>query len=148
MPSFSTNCKRCPRLAAFLKQVKKSHPDYYSKPVPAFGDDAARLCIVGLAPGMHGANATGRPFTGDHADAFIGNEFIHDYLFDGTQWVIGINRFHEKLPGNQFIIRVKAFESANPEIYFEKYIDKTGCDQARVNQVQLNPEYRFSISLK
>jgi len=67
MPSFSTNCKRCPRLAKFLKQVRLTHPDYFAKPVPAFGDDNAQLCVVGLAPGMHGANATGRPFTGDHA---------------------------------------------------------------------------------
>ena len=80
MPSFSTNCKRCPRLAAFLKQVKKSHPDYYSKPVPAFGDDAAQLCIVGLAPGMHGANATGRPFTGDHAGILL-YETLYKYGF-------------------------------------------------------------------
>ena len=71
MASFTTNCKRCPRLAKFLKQVKKDHPDYFAKPVPAFGDDNARLCIVGLAPGMHGANATGRPFTGDHAGIML-----------------------------------------------------------------------------
>lgn len=71
MPSFSTNCKRCPRLAKFLKQVRQAHPDYFAKPVPAFGDENARLCIVGLAPGMHGANATGRPFTGDHAGIML-----------------------------------------------------------------------------
>ena len=71
MPSFSTNCKRCPRLAKFLKQVKQKHPDYYAKPVAAFGDKNARLLIVGLAPGMHGANATGRPFTGDHAGIML-----------------------------------------------------------------------------
>lgn len=71
MASFTTNCKRCPRLAKFLKQVKNQHPDYFAKPVPAFGDENAHLCIVGLAPGMHGANATGRPFTGDHAGIML-----------------------------------------------------------------------------
>ena len=71
MASFSTNCKCCPRLAKFLKQVKQDHPDYFAKPVPAFGDENAQLCIVGLAPGMHGANATGRPFTGDHAGIML-----------------------------------------------------------------------------
>ena len=71
MPSFSTNCKRCPRLAKFLKQVKQTYPDYFAKPVPAFGDENAHLCIVGLAPGLHGANATGRPFTGDHAGILL-----------------------------------------------------------------------------
>lgn len=80
MPSFSTNCKRCPRLAKFLKQVKQEHPDYFSKPVPAFGDENARLCIVGLAPGMHGANATGRPFTGDHAGIML-YETLYKYGF-------------------------------------------------------------------
>ena len=71
MPSFSTNCKRCPRLVSFLKQVKKTHPEYYAKPVPAFGESSAQLCIVGLAPGKHGANATGRPFTGDFSGLML-----------------------------------------------------------------------------
>ena len=65
--AFSTDCHRCPRLARFLEEVRASHPDYYARPVPSFGDSAARLLIVGLAPGMHGANRTGRPFTGDYA---------------------------------------------------------------------------------
>lgn len=71
MASFTTNCKRCPRLAKFLQQVKQQHPDYFARPVPAFGDENAHLCIVGLAPGKHGANATGRPFTGDHAGIML-----------------------------------------------------------------------------
>ncbi len=58
-------CRDCPRLAAFIDQVKASHPSYFCKPVPPFGSDTARLLVVGLAPGLHGANATGRPFTGD-----------------------------------------------------------------------------------
>jgi uracil-DNA glycosylase family 4 len=84
MPSFSTNCKRCPRLATFLKQVKKTHPDYFSKPVPAFGDENASLLIVGLAPGMHGANATGRPFTGDHAGLLL-YETLYKYGFSSDK---------------------------------------------------------------
>lgn len=71
MATFTTSCKRCPRLARFLKEVKISHPDYFARPVPAFGEDDAPLIIVGLAPGMHGANATGRPFTGDHAGIML-----------------------------------------------------------------------------
>ena len=84
MPSFSTNCKRCPRLATFLKKVKQSHPDYFSKPVPAFGDENASLLIVGLAPGMHGANATGRPFTGDHAGLLL-YETLYKYGFSSDK---------------------------------------------------------------
>lgn len=68
---FDRDCRACPRLAKFLDGVKKQHPDYYCRPVPPFGDPQARLLIVGLAPGMHGANATGRPFTGDHAGILL-----------------------------------------------------------------------------
>jgi uracil-DNA glycosylase family 4 len=68
---FDINCRRCPRLAAFLDTVRHQQPEYYSKPVPPFGDPKARLLIVGLAPGMHGANRTGRPFTGDHAGILL-----------------------------------------------------------------------------
>ena len=71
MPDFDSNCTRCPRLAGFLKEVKQKYPSYYAKPVPPFGDPDARLLIVGLAPGMHGANATGRPFTGDYAGILL-----------------------------------------------------------------------------
>jgi uracil-DNA glycosylase len=68
---FDSSCRRCPRLAAFLDAVKGDHPDYYCKPVPPFGDSKARLLIVGLAPGKHGANRSGRPFTGDHAGILL-----------------------------------------------------------------------------
>jgi uracil-DNA glycosylase family 4 len=64
---FSTACHLCPRLATFLNEVREAQPDYHAKPVPSFGDAEARLLVVGLAPGMHGANRTGRPFTGDYA---------------------------------------------------------------------------------
>jgi uracil-DNA glycosylase family 4 len=70
-PRYDPACRRCPRLAAFRDQVKAAHPGYWCAPVPPFGDDAARLLVVGLAPGMHGANATGRPFTGDYAGLLL-----------------------------------------------------------------------------
>jgi len=68
---FDIECRRCPRLAGFLDEVQSQYPDYHARPVPAFGDPVARLLVVGLAPGMHGANATGRPFTGDHAGILL-----------------------------------------------------------------------------
>jgi uracil-DNA glycosylase family 4 len=61
------DCPLCPRLAAFRHANRQVYPDYFNDPVPNFGDPHARLLIVGLAPGLHGANATGRPFTGDYA---------------------------------------------------------------------------------
>jgi len=68
---FDLGCRRCDRLATFLDVVRARHPGYHAAPVPAFGDARARLLIVGLAPGMHGANRTGRPFTGDHAGILL-----------------------------------------------------------------------------
>ena len=80
---FDRDCRACPRLASFLDEVNARHPDYYCRPVPPFGDAAARLLIVGLAPGMHGANRTGRPFTGDHAGILL-YATLHKYGF-GSQ---------------------------------------------------------------
>jgi uracil-DNA glycosylase len=61
------DCALCPRLAAFRDTQRTSHPDWFNAPVPSFGPDSAELLIVGLAPGLRGANRTGRPFTGDYA---------------------------------------------------------------------------------
>ncbi len=69
--TFDPDCRRCPRLASHLDAVRREYPDYHARPVPPFGDPAARLLIVGLAPGLHGANATGRPFTGDYAGILL-----------------------------------------------------------------------------
>lgn len=77
---FNPDCRDCPRLAGFLDQLAVKHPDYHARPVAPFGDDNARLLIVGLAPGMHGANATGRPFTGDHAGILL-YQTLFDYGF-------------------------------------------------------------------
>jgi len=70
-PGYDPNCRDCPRLAPFLDRIKAQHPDYHARPVPGFGVRRAPLLIVGLAPGMRGANRTGRPFTGDHAGILL-----------------------------------------------------------------------------
>ena len=61
------DCARCPRLAEFRATQRRAYPDWFNAPVPSFGPETARLLIVGLAPGLRGANRTGRPFTGDYA---------------------------------------------------------------------------------
>src|SRR5215469_8671648 len=61
------DCLLCPRLAAFRIENRTQYGDHFNNPVPSFGDQSAKLLIVGLAPGLHGANRTGRPFTGDYA---------------------------------------------------------------------------------
>lgn len=66
-PEAPRDCARCPRLVTYREQVRAREPDWFNGAVPSFGDDAAQLLIVGLAPGVTGANRTGRPFTGDFA---------------------------------------------------------------------------------
>jgi uracil-DNA glycosylase family 4 len=61
------DCDRCPRLAEFRNRQRVEYPDWFNGPVPSFGTEGAMLLIVGLAPGLQGANRTGRPFTGDYA---------------------------------------------------------------------------------
>ena len=69
--AFDPHCRDCPRLASHLDEVRAHHVHYHAAPVPPFGDPAAWLLVVGLAPGLHGANRTGRPFTGDYAGVLL-----------------------------------------------------------------------------
>jgi uracil-DNA glycosylase len=94
--AFDQDCQRCKRLADFLCQIKTDYPAYHARPVAPFGDQNAELLIVGLAPGMHGANATGRPFTGDHAGILLyetlyefgySNKPISESASDGLQLI-------------------------------------------------------------
>jgi uracil-DNA glycosylase family 4 len=70
-PGPPRDCLLCPRLAAFREVQRADHPEWFNAPVPSFGDEQAELLIVGLAPGLRGANRTGRPFTGDHAGTLL-----------------------------------------------------------------------------
>jgi uracil-DNA glycosylase family 4 len=70
-PAPAADCGFCPRLADFRKVNRAAFPDWHNAPVASFGDPGARLLIVGLAPGLRGANRTGRPFTGDHAGELL-----------------------------------------------------------------------------
>lgn len=87
---FDQNCRDCPRLATFLDDVKQKHPDYHALPVAPFGDANARLLVVGLAPGMHGANATGRPFTGDYAGLLL-YQALYDFGYSNQLQSTALN---------------------------------------------------------
>src|SRR5690606_9865178 len=65
------DCPYCPRLAAFREELRRQFPDWHNAPVPSFGPESARLLVVGLGPGLKGANRTGRPFTGDYAGELL-----------------------------------------------------------------------------
>jgi uracil-DNA glycosylase family 4 len=80
LPTYDVACRRCERLATLLDAVRADYPSYFCRPVAAFGASDAPFVIVGLAPGMHGANATGRPFTGDYAGILL-YATLHAYGF-------------------------------------------------------------------
>lgn len=78
------DCSLCPRLATFRNAQRAEHPEWFNSPVPSFGDEQPELLIVGLAPGLRGANRTGRPFTGDYAGGLL-YETLRKFRFaEGT----------------------------------------------------------------
>ena len=87
---FSINCHKCQRLVNFLNEVKVNYPNYHARPVPDFGDISPELLIIGLAPGMHGANRTGRPFTGDFAGLLL-YQTLFKYGFSNHEESISMN---------------------------------------------------------
>ena len=78
------DCPLCPRLVAYRHANQESHPDWFNGPVPSLGDPDASILIVGMAPGVKGANRTGRPFTGDHAGILLYETLIRFRLATGT----------------------------------------------------------------
>lgn len=78
------DCGICPRLAEYRAANRAEHPDWFNGPVPSFGPVEARLLVVGLAPGMKGANRTGRPFTGDHAGLLLYGTLLRFGLAEGA----------------------------------------------------------------
>lgn len=78
------DCPLCPRLVAYRQVNRDAHPDWWNGPAPSFGDPAARLAVVGLAPGRMGANRTGRPFTGDFAGVLLFETLIKQGFAQGS----------------------------------------------------------------
>ncbi len=105
------DCPLCPRLVAFREQCRAEHPNWWNAPVPAFGDRAAWLAIVGLAPGKHGANRTGRPFTGDYAGDLLYATLAKYGLSEGTYG--GERSDGLRLDGTIILNAVKCLPPAN-----------------------------------
>jgi uracil-DNA glycosylase family 4 len=78
------DCLLCPRLAAYRQANREANPDWFNAPVPSFGGSEARLLVVGMAPGVRGANRTGRPFTGDHAGLLLYQTLLLVGLAEGS----------------------------------------------------------------
>ena len=89
-PAFDVHCTRCPRLTRYIRQIQLQHKDYYCAPVPSFGSERPQLLIVGLAPGKHGANRTGRPFTGDYAGEVL-YRALHHFGFANKAEAVSVN---------------------------------------------------------
>jgi uracil-DNA glycosylase family 4 len=83
-PAPSLDCPLCPRLVAYRAANRAQHPDWHNAPVPSFGPTDARLLLVGMAPGVGGANRTGRPFTGDHAGILLYHTLLKFGFARGT----------------------------------------------------------------
>lgn len=134
-------CTQCPRLSGFLADVRLRHPDYHARPVPAFGDPKARLLIVGLAPGMHGANRSGRPFTGDYAGILL-YETLHRFQFADRPVSVATN--------DGLILRdcriTNAVKCLPPENKPEPSEIRT-CNQYLAKELASAPEVRIILAL-
>jgi uracil-DNA glycosylase family 4 len=134
-------CTDCPRLAGFLTEVRSRNPDYHGRPVLPFGDPNARLLVVGLAPGMHGANRTGRPFTGDYAGILL-YETLHAFGF-ASRPVSEAADDGLVLAGCRITNAVKCLP---PENKPEPVEIKT-CNHYLVAELQASPEVRVILAL-
>jgi len=83
-PEPPPDCQICDRLAQYRQDNRAAHPGWFNAPVPSFGEENARLLIVGLAPGLQGANRTGRPFTGDYAGELLYQTLLETGFAEGT----------------------------------------------------------------
>ena len=115
--TYDRDCTACPRLAALLEDVRERFPDYHARPVPPFGAPAPRLLIVGLAPGMHGANATGRAFTGDYAGVLL-YETLHAVGIGSRPQSVGADDGLE-LAGTRITNAVKCLPPQNKPVAAE-----------------------------
>ena len=138
---FDKNCRACPRLATFLDEVNGRYPDYYCKPVPPFGDSEARFLIVGLAPGMHGANRTGRPFTGDHAGILL-YQMLNKYGFSTHEESLAADD-ELKLTGCRITNAVKCLPPDNKPVGAEI----NTCNEFLANELQTLPEASLVMAL-
>lgn len=135
------DCVACSRLAGFLAEVREKHPDYHARPVPPFGDPKARLLIVGLAPGMHGANRTGRPFTGDYAGILL-YETLHRFGFGSRPESVCRDDGLE-LTDCRITNAVKCLPPANkPEP-----AEIRGCNRFLADELAASPEVRVILAL-
>ena len=125
----------------FLDEVKQKYPDYYCRPVPPFGDSEAGFLVVGLAPGMHGANRSGRPFTGDHAGIML-YQMLHKFGFSSHQESVASDD-DLQLTGCRITNAVKCLPPDNKPVGAEI----NTCNTFLANELQLLPSGSVVLAL-
>ena len=140
-PESLLSCAACPRLAGFLADVREQYPAYHARPVAPFGDPTARLLIVGLAPGMHGANRTGRPFTGDFAGILL-YQTLHRFGFASQPESVAAN------DGLRLIdCRITNAVKCLPPQNKPEPAEIRQCNRFLADELKLSPQVRVILAL-
>ena len=134
-------CPLCPRLVAFRQECRAEHPGWWNAPVPAFGDPSAWLAIIGLAPGKHGANRTGRPFTGDYAGELLYSTLLKFGLAEGEYRADPEDGL--RLEGAVILNAVKCLPPQNKTLPLEE----TNCRPFLMAAIDALPRVRTFIAL-
>lgn len=135
------DCVLCPRLVAFREENQIKHPTFYNAPVPSFGDPDHELLIVGLAPGLKGANQTARPFTGDYAGDLLYATLIKFGLATGTY--LGVADDGLTLKNCLITNAVRCVPPQNKTIAEEE----NNCRPFLIDQIKTAPRLKIILSL-
>ena len=135
------DCSLCPRLAAFRQANHNANPDWFNAPVPSFGAAEARLLVVGMAPGLRGANRTGRPFTGDHAGLLLYHTLLRVGLAEGSYGAEADDGL--TLKDTRIANAVRCVPPAN----LPEPAEVTACNRFLIGELQAMPNLRAVLAL-
>ena len=137
----SRDCPLCPRLVAYRASNQAAHPDWFNGPVPSFGETSARFLVLGMAPGVKGANRTGRPFTGDHAGVLLYETLLRFGFASGAYHADPADGL--ALHDCRIVNAVRCVPPANLPVPLEV---KT-CNQFLAAELQAMPDLRVVLAL-
>lgn len=137
----AANCPLCPRLVAYREDYRALHPDWFNAPVPSFGSSSARLLVVGQAPGVNGANRTGRPFTGD-----VAGRLLYPVL---TQFGFANGTFQERTDDGLELVdcRVTNAVRCAPPQHKVETSDKANCLPFLTSEITAMPNLRVLLAI-
>lgn len=135
------DCPLCPRLVAYRQANQQSHPEWFNGPVPSLGDPDAPILVVGMAPGVKGANRTGRPFTGDHAGVLLYETLTRFRLATGTYDARPDDGM--QLRGCRVVNAVRCVPPAN----LPQPVEVRTCNRFLVTELRASPKLRAVLAL-